>query len=57
MRKLTATSVILVLALTAGACTKQVSCYRDGKRDNKPPIPFALITRAAPALGLVARVY
>ena len=55
MRKLTATTLVIVLALLAGACNNQVSCYRDGKR-NKPPIPFALISQAAPVFSIVARV-
>ena len=52
MRKLIMTGLVVLLALAAAACDREV-CYRDGKRDNTPPIPFANVGRDFnPTLGL-----
>lgn len=55
-KRLLAATALISLLVTMAACSKQ-ACYPDGKRNSKPPIPFALITRAAPPLGIIAQVY
>ncbi|MCK7596647.1 hypothetical protein M0G74_05090 [Microbulbifer sp. CAU 1566] len=52
MRKFIVTGLVIILAVAAAACDRQV-CYREG-RDNTPPIPFAQIGGDfSPALSLV----
>lgn len=55
MRKLIATALVILLALAAAACDREV-CYQDGKRERKPSIPFASIDNdfsdIAPILAL-----
>ncbi|WOX04259.1 hypothetical protein [Microbulbifer pacificus] len=52
MRKLTATALVILMALAAVACDRDV-CYRDGERERKPSIPFASISSDfAPVLAL-----
>ncbi|WP_226664520.1 hypothetical protein [Microbulbifer aggregans] len=51
-RFLTAIALIgLMLAITA--CEQQV-CYQEGKRERRPPMPFAEISSGLPpAIGLI----
>lgn len=39
-KRLLTITAILSLALAAGACERQV-CFEEGKRNNRPPMPFA----------------
>ncbi|WP_105102372.1 hypothetical protein [Microbulbifer pacificus] len=42
MRKLIVTALVILMALAAVACDRDV-CYRDSDRERKPSIPFASI--------------
>ncbi|MFD1217028.1 MULTISPECIES: hypothetical protein [Microbulbifer] len=47
-KRLLAIIAIITLALAAVACDRQ-ACYEEGKRNNRPPLPFAhLGTELAP---------
>ncbi|MFV8780953.1 hypothetical protein ACNKU7_00905 [Microbulbifer sp. SA54] len=44
---------LIALMLAVTACDQQV-CYQDGKRERRPPMPFAEISSGlSPAIGLV----
>jgi len=45
---------LIALALFMAACDRQ-ACYKDGGRERKPPMPFALATSDLnPVAGLIA---
>lgn len=54
-KRIFAVIALITLAMVMAACEQQTSCYRDGNRDRKPPMPFAAISNDfSPVVALIA---
>ncbi|WP_428819889.1 hypothetical protein [Microbulbifer sp. MCCC 1A16149] len=53
-KRIFAVIALITLAMVMAACERQTSCYRDGSRERKPPMPFAALdSELSPALALI----
>ena len=53
-KRIFAVIALITLAMVMAACERQTSCYRDGNRERKPPMPFAALDRElGPTLALI----
>ncbi|QKX16398.1 hypothetical protein [Microbulbifer sp. YPW1] len=53
-KRIFAVIALITLAMVMAACERQTSCYRDGNRERKPPMPFAALdSELGPTLALI----
>ncbi|WP_158078630.1 hypothetical protein [Microbulbifer mangrovi] len=53
-KRIFAVIALVTLAMVMAACERQATCYRDGNRERKPPMPFAALdSELRPALALI----